>query len=204
MIARLPLYLRSLDELGQRNPTISSVRLGAVAGVAATQVRKDLSYLGSYGVRGVGYRVEELRERLHRELGLTRGWGVVVVGIGNLGTALAEYSGLRLWGFRVVGLFDVDPARVGNKVNGLRIKHLDRMESVVEHEQAEIGIIATPAAAAQLVVDRLVKAGVRSILNFAPAVLQVPRAVTLRRVDVSSELQILSHHLARAAGRAAG
>lgn len=200
MVARLPLYLRSLDELGEEESSVSSVRLGAVAGVAATQLRKDLSYLGPYGVRGVGYRVEELRRRLRHELGLTRKWTVVVVGIGNLGTALAQYKGLQLWGFMLVGLFDVDPARVGSQVNGLSISHVDRLESVVKEEGAEIGIVTTPASAAQQVVDRLVKAGVRSVLNFAPAVLQVPPTVTLRRVDVASELQILSHHLTRAMG----
>jgi redox-sensing transcriptional repressor len=182
--------------------TVSSERLAELAGVNAAKVRKDLSYLGTYGTRGVGYDVQYLVFQISNELGLTKDWPVVIVGIGNLGHALANYRGFSARGFRVVALVDADPAKVGREVGGLVVRHVDELPAIVASEGVAIGIIATPAAAAQEVADRLVAAGVRSILNFAPAVITVPDGVSVRKVDLSIELQILSFHLQRGPGAA--
>lgn len=197
-VARLPLYLRSLFEVADAKvSTISSERLAELAGVNAAKVRKDLSYLGSYGTRGVGYDVEFLLYQISRELGLTQDWPVVIVGVGNLGHALANYRGFQARGFRVVGLVDADPARVGEQIGDLTVRHLDDLDALAAETRPAIGIIATPAAVAQDVADRLVAAGVSSILNFAPAVLAVPAQVSVRKVDLSIELQILSFYQQR-------
>jgi redox-sensing transcriptional repressor len=197
-VARLPVYLRSLLEVAEaKTPTISSDRLAEMAGVNAAKVRKDLSYLGSYGTRGVGYDVEYLLYQISRELGLTQHWPVVIVGLGNLGHALANYRGFSARGFRVVGLVDADPAKVGEVLGDLRVRPLDDLPAIVAEESVAIGIIATPASVAQDVADRLVTAGVGSILNFAPTVLSVPAHVSLRKVDLSIELQILSFYQQR-------
>ncbi len=201
-MARLPVYLRALTALADRGVvTVSSEELAAAAGVNSAKLRKDLSYLGSYGTRGVGYDVEYLVYQISRELGLTQDWGVVIVGIGNLGHALANYGGFLSRGFRVVALLDTDPVRVGERVGDLQIRHLQDLAAVVRDERVAIGVIATPAAAAQDVCDRLVAAGVTSILNFAPVVLAVDDGVDVRKVDLSIELQILAFHEQRKAGR---
>src|SRR5688500_10075772 len=200
-VARLPVYLRSLPEIAEtKTPTISSERLAQLAGVNAAKVRKDLSYLGSYGTRGVGYEVEYLLYQISRELGLTQDWPVAIIGIGNLGHALANYQRFSARGFRIVALLDSDPSKVGEQVAGLAIRSLDDLDDVVATDGVSIGIIATPAHVAQEVAARLVAAGVTSILNFAPAVLNVPDGVSLRKVDLSIELQILSFYEQRAAG----
>jgi redox-sensing transcriptional repressor len=200
-VARLPVYLRSLYELAtERIPNVSSERLAELAGVNAAKVRKDLSYLGSYGTRGVGYDVEYLLYQMSRELGLTHDWPVVIVGAGNLGQALAGYGGFSERGFPVAALVDVDPGKVGGKINGVPVRHLDELADIVGDSTGAIGVIATPAPAAQEAADRLVAAGVNSILNFAPVVLNVPRGVTLRKVDLAVELQILSFYQQRRAG----
>jgi redox-sensing transcriptional repressor len=202
-VARLPVYFRSLLELAsERTPTISSERLAGLAGVNAAKVRKDLSYLGSYGTRGVGYDVQYLLFQMSRELGLTQDWPVVLVGVGNLGHALANYGGFGDRGFPVAALVDADPAQVGHVVNGLVIRHIDDLAEVVAEERIAIGVVATPAAVAQEVVDALVDAGVRSILNFAPAMVSVPDTVSLRKVDLAVELQILSFYQQRSLGEA--
>jgi redox-sensing transcriptional repressor len=194
-VARLPLYLRALGSLGETGQaTVSSEELAAASGLNSAKVRKDLSYLGSYGTRGVGYDVQQLVHLISRELGLTQDWAVIIVGIGNLGHALAGYGGFASRGFRVAGLVDADPARVGEEVGGVSVRHLDELEAIVAAEQVSIGVIATPAAAAQSVCDRLVSAGVTSVLNFAPCVLAVPPQVDVRKVDLSIELQILAFH----------
>ena len=201
-VARLPVYLRSLLEVAEtKTTTISSERMAELAGVNAAKVRKDLSYLGSYGTRGVGYDVEYLLFQISRELGLTQDWPVVIVGIGNLGHALANYRGFGARGFRVVALVDADASKVGEQVGDLRVRHLDELPAIAGDGAVAIGIIATPAGAAQDVADRLVQAGVTSILNFAPAVITVPPDVSLRKVDLSIELQILSFYQQRRAGR---
>lgn len=177
--------------------TCSSEGLAAKAGVNSAQVRKDLSYLGAHGVRGVGYNIDELRGQIRRALGLDVGYVVVIVGAGNLGSALSNYDGFSRWGFHIAALVDDDPAKVGHLVAGRRVEAFDDLEKIVEDREVSIGVIATPAASAQSVADRLAAAGVRSILNFAPTVLHVPDGVEIRRVDLSTELQILSFHLSR-------
>jgi redox-sensing transcriptional repressor len=194
-IARLPGYLRALKALADRGiDTVSSSALAEAAGVNSAQLRKDLSYLGSYGTRGVGYDVSYLRFQIGREVGSAHQWPVVIVGVGNLGRALANYSGFTSRGFRVVGLFDPDPALVGTTIHGLAISDLRDLEQVVADTGAAIGVIATPAEAAQSVCDRLVLLGVTSILNFASTVLVVPEGITVRKVDLGRELQILAYH----------
>src|SRR4051812_13603081 len=200
-VARLPVYLRCLLEVADtKTATVSSERLADMAGVNAAKVRKDLSYLGSYGTRGVGYDVEYLLYQISRELGLTQDWPVAIVGLGNLGHALANYRGFLSRGFRVAALVDADPSKVGERIGELEIRHIDELPSIVAEEGVAIGIVATPAVVAQDVADRLVAAGVTSILNFAPAVLNVPEHVSLRKVDLSIELQILSFYQQRRTG----
>lgn len=194
-VARLPVYLRVLSSLtAQQIATVSSGSLAAAAGVSSSQLRKDLSHLGSYGTRGVGYDVEYLQFQLGRVVGSAREWPVVIVGIGNLGTALANYSGFYSRGFRVVGLVDPDPGLVGTRIHGLAIRDLAELEDVVGRSGARIAVVATPAEAAQPVADRLVRLGVTSILTFASTVLNVPGHVTVRRVDLGQELAILAFH----------
>lgn len=200
-VARLPLYLRSLLEAQHAgDATISSERLAEMAGVNAAKVRKDLSYLGSYGTRGVGYDVEYLLFQMSRELGLTQDWPVAIVGLGNLGQALANYVGFGERGFPIVALCDADPSVVGTVVHGVTVRHVDDLPAISAEQGIAIGIIATPASAAQDVADRLVEAGVESILNFAPTVIAVPAEVSLRKVDLAVELQILSFYQQRRTG----
>lgn len=197
-VARLPLYLRCLADLIEAGVgTVSSVKLADLAGVNASNVRKDLSYLGSYGTRGVGYDVEYLRFQIRRELGLTRDWPVVVVGLGNLGQALSNYAGFSSRGFPIAALIDADPAKVGTEVHGHVIRHIDELDDIVADSKASIGIISVPGEVAQQVADRMVQAGIKSILNFAPAVLTVPDDISLRKVDLAVELQILSFYQER-------
>ncbi len=194
-VARLPVYLRALVTLSDAGTaTCSSEELAAAAGVNSAKLRKDLSYLGSYGTRGVGYDVDYLRYQIAREIGVTQDWPVVIVGIGNLGHALANYSGFRSRGFRVVALLDADPDRHQEVVAGVDVRPFDDLEQIVAEQGVAIGVIATPAVAAQDVADRMVAAGISSILNFAPVVLVVPDGVDVRKVDLSIELQILAYH----------
>ncbi len=194
-VSRLPIYLRTLGELPVSQRTCSSEQMASLAGVNAAQVRKDLSYLGSHGTRGVGYEVEELRDQLRRALGLTTEYAVMIVGAGNLGTALSNYGGFEAWGFEVVAIVDADPTKIGTPIAGLLVERIDELERIVAERGVQIAIIATPSRVAQEVVSRLTEAGVRSILNFAPTVLDVPPHVHVQRVDLSTELQILTYHL---------
>jgi len=162
--------------------------------VNAAKVRKDLSYLGSYGTRGVGYDVDYLLYQMNHELGLEHDWPVVIVGAGNLGMALANYGGFNERGYPVVAVVDVDPLKVGTKLGERVVRHLDELPDIVTVKGGTIGVIATPPGAAQEAADRLVAAGVSSILNFAPVVLAVPRGVSIRKVDLAVELQILSFY----------
>jgi redox-sensing transcriptional repressor len=199
-VARLPVYLRTLYALADRGiATVSSEELASAAGVNSAKLRKDLSHLGSYGTRGVGYDVDYLVYQVSRELGLTQDWPVVIVGAGNLGRALANYGGFASRGFRVAALLDSDPAVVGSVIAGHVVRNAGGIESVVTRHEVAIGVIATPAGSAQDVCDRLVAAGVTSILNFAPVVLNVPSGVDVRKVDLSIELQILAFHAQRRA-----
>ena len=203
-VARLPVYLRALTTLSEQGTaTCSSEELAAAAGVNSAKLRKDLSYLGSYGTRGVGYDVEYLRYQIARQIGVTQDWPVVIVGIGNLGHALANYSGFRSRGFRVVALLDADPDRHQETVAGVDVRPFNDLGQIVREHGVAIGVIATPALAAQDVADEMVAAGIRSILNFAPTVLSVPEGVDVRKVDLSIELQILAYHEQRKGNGAA-
>lgn len=194
-VARLPEYLRALHHLAEAgHETVSSEGLAGAAGVNSAKLRKDLSHLGSYGTRGVGYDIALLVEQIEFVLGLTQRRSVALVGVGNLGHALAGYAGFGSRGFRIAALFDADPARVGEEINGLTVRHIDELPRCAADEAIAIGVIATPAIAAQSVADQLVAAGVTSILNFAPCVLSVPDGVDVRKVDLAIELQILSFH----------
>jgi len=212
-VARLPVYLRALYGLAERGiSTVASEELAAAAGVNSAKLRKDLSHLGSYGIRGVGYDVDYLVYQVSRTLGLTQDWPVVIVGAGNLGRALANYGGFVSRGFTISAMLDSDTAIVGSSIAGLTVRHVDELEAVVARHKVAIGVIAAPAGSAQAVCDRLVSAGVTSILNFAPLVLSVPEGVDVRKVDLSIELQILAFHAQRrsatrpadAAGRPGG
>ncbi|HLR55214.1 MAG TPA: redox-sensing transcriptional repressor Rex [Actinomycetales bacterium] len=194
-VARLPVYLGALGVLAERGDrTVSSEQLAELSGVSAAKLRKDLSYLGSNGIRGVGYNVSHLMDRIGEALGLTSIWPTVVIGAGNLGQALAGYDGFRERGFKVVAILDDDSQVIGTPVADLQVRPLSELQRIVGEEQVSIGIIAVPAASSQEVCDALVAAGVRSVLSFAPTVLQVPQGVTLRQADLSTELQILAFH----------
>src|SRR5690606_30542215 len=197
-VARLAVYLRVLSGLREQEvSTVSSEELANAAGVNSAKLRKDLSYIGSYGTRGVGYEVAVLVGQIERTLGLTRKHSVAVVGIGNLGHALANYGGFPSRGFPVSALFDLDPDLIGVPVGGTPVRPVDGMVPVCAEREVTIGAIATPAKGAQDVCDRLVEGGVTCVLNFAPVVLQVPEEVEVRKVDLAVEMQILAFHVAR-------
>ena len=199
-VSRLPLYLQALTSMAERGvATVSSEELAAAAGVGSAKLRKDLSHLGSYGTRGVGYEVQYLVYQISRELGLTQDWRVVIVGIGNLGHALANYGGFTSRGFTIAALVDADASVIGQAVAGLAVRPMGELDQVVRELRIQIGVVATPGPAAQEVCDRLVAAGVTGVLNFAPCVLTVPEGVMVRRVDLSTELQILAFHEQRRA-----
>jgi redox-sensing transcriptional repressor len=202
-VGRLPRYLQALGGMAADGIVVaSSEELAAAAGVTSAKVRKDLSHLGSYGIRGVGYDVAYLIHQIRRELGLTQDWGIAIAGIGNLGHALANYKGFEDRGFRVAALVDVDPAKIGERVGELEVVHVDTLQELVKERAIAIGVIATPAAAVQEVGDRMVAAGIRSILNFAPAPLVTPPGVSVRSVDLAVELQILAYYEQRKAALA--
>ena len=203
-VARLPVYLRVLTSLVERGvATVSSEELALASGVGSAKLRKDLSHLGSYGTRGVGYEVDYLVHQIGRELGLSQQWRVAIVGVGSLGHALANYSGFAARGTSVVALLDADPAVVGERVAGLVVEPVERLESVVRELGVRIGVLAVPAAPAQDLCDRMVAAGITSVLSFAPAELHVPEGVDVRSVDLSTELQILAFREQRRAAAAA-
>jgi redox-sensing transcriptional repressor len=194
-VARLAVYLRVLSGLAEQGVvTVSSEELATAAGVNSANLRKDLSHLGSYGTRGVGYEVAILVERIENTLGLTRRLAVALVGVGNLGHALAGYGGFTSRGFHIAALLDADQDRVGETIAGLVVRHVDDLPELISELDIAIGVIATPAHAAQAVCDQLVDCGVTSILNFAPTVLVVPNGVDVRKVDLAIELQILAFH----------
>jgi redox-sensing transcriptional repressor len=194
-VARLATYLRVLGELGDGTvATISSEELAVAAGVNSAKLRKDLSYLGSYGIRGVGYDVSTLSDEIARTLGISVHRSVALIGVGNLGQALAGYDGFVSRGFRIAALLDASPELIGRTVRGLVVRDIAELADVVAEQQITIAVLATPADVAQQVCDKVVAAGVTSILNFAPVVLCVPSHVDLRKVDLAAELQILSFH----------
>ena len=195
-VRRLLLYLRFLEESTNRGlVTISSDELARRGGTTSAQVRKDLSFFGSFGKRGLGYSVPELTESLREILGLRRDWQVIIVGAGKIGTALAQYRGFRQRGFRVTAVYDRDPKKIGTRWDALTVRDMADIERDIQREHPDIAVLTTPADEAQVVVDRLVSAGVRALLNFAPIQLQVPPDVTLRNVNMAMELEGLSFAL---------
>ncbi|WP_081687323.1 redox-sensing transcriptional repressor Rex [Glycomyces tenuis] len=194
-VRRLPEYLRALSTLTDAGvDTVSSETLAAATGVNSAMLRKDLSQLGATGMRGVGYNVAALASYIAGVLGLTKDSRVAIIGLGHLGQALARYPGFSERGFDIVGLFDADPGIIGKDLDGLTVRDVAHLAAAIRDEGINIGVIATPEAAAQHVADLLVHAGVTSILNFAPCVLAVPKGVAVRKVDLAVELQILSFH----------
>jgi redox-sensing transcriptional repressor len=190
----MPRYLRLLDDLRESQATVSSGELAEAAGVHSANVRRDLSDLGFQGTRGVGYSVSDLRSRIQRELGIDGRRQVAIVGAGNLGTALARYSGLRHRGFDVVAIYDVNPGRIGELVGEVAVADASSIAEDCRQGLFDMAILAVPASSAQKVADQLVAAGVSSILNFAPVRVVVPEEVPVRQVDLSTELQILSYY----------
>jgi redox-sensing transcriptional repressor len=204
-VARLPVYQRILEELLRSGTsTVSSELLGAAAQVNAAKVRKDLSLLGSFGTRGAGYDVAFLVEQIDHQLGLDRDWSVAIAGVGNLGRALARSQGFASRNFEVVALVDTDPAVIGERIDGVEVRHPDDLPTIAASTPLAIGVITTPAPVAQRVADLLIEAGVRSLLNFAPRVLDVPDDVFLRYVDLSMELQVMSFYQSRRLDHEAG
>jgi len=195
-VRRLSLYLRFLEESTNRGlVTISSDELARRGGTTSAQVRKDLSFFGSFGKRGLGYSVPELTESLREILGLRRDWQVIIVGAGKIGTALAQYRGFRQRGFRVTAVYDRDPKKIGTRWDALTVRDMAEIERDIAKEHPDIAVLTTPAEEAQVVVDRLVSAGMRALLNFAPIQLQVPADVTLKNVNMAMELEGLSFAL---------
>jgi redox-sensing transcriptional repressor len=195
-VQRLPIYLRCLVQASAMHmPVVNSLQIAEMAGTNAAQVRKDLSYLGEFGTRGIGYDVDSLITHLSKQLGLTEHRRVAIIGFGRLGSALQSYPGFEERGMKVVAVFDADPDKIGVAVDGMTVDSVDDLEEVVKRERVEIAIMTVPGQYAQNVADRLVASGVRAIMNFAPVRLHVPEGVDVRQADVAGELQILSFHL---------
>jgi redox-sensing transcriptional repressor len=198
-VARLPQYLQcAVDAAKEGESTVSSDRLAELVGVNPATLRRDLASLGITGTRGVGYDTKYLVFEIGGSLGLNQDWPVVIVGVGNLGRALANYSGLDDRGFPVRALLDVDPDVVGTSVSGVLVEHIDDAATVVAREQIAVAVLATPPESAQAAADRLADAGVTSLLNFTATSVQAAEDVEVRRVDLATELQILSFYQQRA------
>jgi redox-sensing transcriptional repressor len=196
-VVRLPRYLRLLEDLDSSRDVVSSEELAVAAGANAANVRRDLSHLDFHGVRGIGYSVDELTARIRQELGIANRRRVAIIGAGNLGRALANYGGLSRRGFDVVALYDTDSKKVGSKVGNVIVQHLDELATDCNAETFEMAILAVPGVAAQQVAESLVEHGIHSILNFAPVRVRVPESVSVRQVDLSMELQVLSYYGSR-------
>jgi len=195
-IVRLSVYSRFLEQVDKKGiVTISSGEIAEGVGVSPAQVRKDLAYFGEFGTRGVGYNVKDLLKHTLKILGLSGKWTVVVVGVGNLGSALISYRGFRERGFDIVGVFDNDVTKIGKKIMDLEVMGTEKMEEVIKEHNVKIGILTVPASAAQDAANQLIRAGVKAILNFAPTVLSVPEDVQVRDIDLSTRLEILTFHL---------
>jgi redox-sensing transcriptional repressor len=195
-VRRLSLYLRFLEESAQRGVvTISSDELARRGGTTSAQVRKDLSFFGSFGKRGLGYSVPELTDSLREILGLRREWRVIIVGAGKIGTALAQYRGFRQRGFRVIAVYDRDPKKVGTQWDSMIVRDIATIVEDIAKEEPDIAVLTTPGEEAQAVVNQLIGAGIRALLNFAPVQLQVPADVTLKNVNMAMELEGLSFAL---------
>jgi redox-sensing transcriptional repressor len=201
-IRRLSLYLRFLEEFEEQGiDTISSEALASRGGTTSAQVRKDLSFFGSFGKRGLGYTVPELAGRLREILGLKRNYRVAMIGAGKIGSALVQYRGFKQRGFDIVAIFDVDPGKVGRQWNGLTVQDIANLEAQLQQQPVDMAVLVTPAEAAQAVADRLIRLGVKAILNFAPLQLSVPDDVVVKTVNLALELETLSYALTNS-GRA--
>lgn len=199
-IARLSIYLRCLEEVvADGTVAVSSQQLAKRFGLNSAQVRKDLTYFGQFGVRGLGYYTEELKQNLERILGLDQEWDVALVGLGNLGSALLRYRGFQQRGFRISVVFDNDPSKVGRRIGKVPVRPVEKIVPVLRRRRMKMAVIAVPASAAQAVTDRLVAAGVNAILNFAPTQLFVPKGVKVQNVDLSVMLKTLSFYTTRSA-----
>ena len=195
-VRRLSLYLRFLEEFeDQGMATVSSGALAARGGTTSAQVRKDLSFFGSFGKRGLGYDVPELAGRLRQILGLDRRYRVAMIGAGKVGSALVQYRGFQQRGFDIVAIFDVDPAKIGHQWNGLTVLDIDTLELELGRHPIDMAVLVTSADAAQSLTDRLVRLGVRALLNFAPVQLGVPDGVVVKNVNLALELETLSYAL---------
>ena len=195
-VRRLSAYLRFLEDFeGRGLATISSDELARRGGTTSAQVRKDLSFFGSFGKRGLGYSVPELAGRLREILGLGRQWKIVIIGAGKIGAALAAYRGFSQRGFRILAAYDANPAKVGEQLEGIPVRDIAQLEKDVRRDPPDIAIVTVPAESAQGVVDRVVRTGIKAILNFAPMQLQVPADVTVKTVNMAMELEGLSFAL---------
>jgi redox-sensing transcriptional repressor len=195
-VRRLSVYLRFLEQVhAQGRATISSGELARLGGTTSAQVRKDLSFFGSFGKRGLGYAVPELARRIRDILGLERGYRVVLVGAGRMGGALVQYQGFKQRGFNITAIYDQDARKIGSRWNGLVVRDVKHLETDLKKDPSDIAIVATPAESAQFVVDRLVRSGVKAILNFAPVPLNVPADVEVKTVNMALELETLSYSL---------
>ena len=200
VINRLPVYARALSALSEAGETVvSSQALGEALDVTPAQIRKDLSYFGRFGKQGRGYNVHGLLDKLREILGLDRQWRVCVVGVGRLGQAIVEYGGFGPQGFEIVAAFDADPAMVGRSVGRVSVRHTDQLESFLQINDVDIGVVSVPMDAAQSVVDQLVAAGVRAILNYAPTMAHVPPEVSIRHIDPVLAMQSMTFYLKRPA-----
>lgn len=196
VIGRLPIYLRALSRLSQEGHEItSSHELGKRLGISSAQIRKDLSHFGEFGKQGTGYTVSTLSAELQRILNVNREWMVALVGVGDLGRALAHYGGFAHRGFRITHLFDADPGKVGQKIDNLEIRSIDEMDDTLQKNNIKVAMLATPADAAQDVTDMLVKAGIKAILNYAPIVVSVPEGVRIQYIDPVIHLQRMAYYL---------
>lgn len=198
VINRLPVYARALAELAANGETVvSSQALGELLDVTPAQIRKDLSYFGRFGKQGRGYNVHGLLTKLREILGIDRRWRVCLIGVGRLGQAIAEYGGFGPQGFDIVAAFDANPHVVGKTVGGVEVRHSDQLDGFLQANRVDIGIVAVPASEAQKVVDRLVTAGIRAILNYAPITAHVPRDITIRHIDPVLSMQSMTFYIKR-------
>lgn len=196
IIGRLPIYLRALQRLSEKGTqTTSSQELGEIIGISAAQIRKDISQFGEFGKQGTGYSIPYLIERLQTILKVNRVWDVIIVGIGDMGHALARYNGFGDRGFQVTMLFDNDPKKIGQTVNDLEIFSMDGMMDKIKDAKVKVAILSVPASAAQAVAEQLVKAGIKSILNYAPIHLSVPKDVHVQHIDPATHLQRMTYYL---------
>ncbi len=196
VVRRLPLYLRALTSLVEANHLItSSQELGDMLGISSAQIRKDLSYFGEFGKQGMGYEVPYLRDQLRRILQVDRHWDMVLVGAGDLGHAIVNYAGFKRWGYHVAAVFDNNPAKIGTSMAGLTIRSATELEEAVRAMHVHIGIIAVPAVGAQAVAERMIRGGIRAILNYAPINLNLPPEVRVHPIDPVVGLQSMSFYL---------